>query len=315
MTSSAPTLQELLSHRVILVTGKGGVGRTTCTAALALTAARAGKRVMVAEIQEPTRQTWSPLARLFEESLLPSDSTPLAEGLWGVMLDSRKGTEAFLGSVFNVKALARLAMRTPPLLRFLDAAPSFHEMGIFYHVMEILRAQDHEGAHLYDLLVVDMPATGHTLALTGLPRVLLSLVNRGPMARALREGNQVLKDPAQTTALVVTIPEPLPVSETMELVDGLRASTVAVGGVVVNRIPRDPFTPQERLALADILPREPIAGRVEVDRISRARDSLDRLERGLDFPMIFVDEQPESDASSVLRGMASQLGGLLGGTS
>ncbi len=89
--------------------------------------------------------------------------------------------ELFAHSVLKVAALAKAAASSNALRRLMDAAPSFREMGLFYHLLTFLR-----GPH--SLLVVDMPATGHTLALTGLPKLLQRVFPRGPIQHALKEG-------------------------------------------------------------------------------------------------------------------------------
>ena len=284
---------DLTSRRVVLMTGKGGVGRTTLSAALAKAAAREGRRVLVAEVGEPSEQDQSSLAELF--GLPQFETTPrhLAERIDGVMLDSERGTELFLASVLKLKALARLAVRTKPLLRLLHAAPSFHEMGIFYHLLSLLEARDGGGAHRHDLVIFDMPATGHSLALTRLPKILLRLVPVGPMADALRAGQAILNDPAKGVACVVTLPEALPVTEALELLEGLRDSDVAVGAVVANCVPENPFSDEERAALTDLLGDGPLLGSSELERIDRADASLERLRENVKAPLLALDERPE----------------------
>ncbi len=293
---------------MILVTGKGGVGRTTVAAALAMRAAEAGHRVLLAEIEEPAHIESSPLARIFGEHTFDDRPRELRPGIDAVLLRTERGTELFLTSVFRVRALARLALRTPALLRFLHAAPSLHEMGIFNHVLSLAERQEASGRPRYDMTIIDMPATGHTLALTGLPRVLLRLVARGPIAERLRQGQALFNDPARAAACVVTLAEPLPVSEALELMEGLEETGVAVGAVLVNRVPADPFTDEERAALTDLLAGGPVRGSVELERIARARESLDRLRVAVRVPVIVVPEHPDDGetAEAVARGLAPE---------
>lgn len=295
------SLQTILDRRVVLVSGKGGVGRTTVTAALARAAAAAGRRVLVAEIEEPATQSQSTLARMFGREVLPTRPVLLGPGVHGAMLSTETGTERFLSDVFRVETLARLALRNAALRRLLHAGPSFHEMGVFYHLLDLIRAELPDGRPRFDMVLVDMPATGHTLALTALPDILLRLVRRGPIAAALREGQGWLNDPRTGCAVVVTIPEPLPVTEALELVDGLRATRMAIAAIVVNKIPPDPFSAEERAALADLLPEGPLYGKEELERLRRARTSLDRLRssttaRVLAIPHFPVDGTAAADA-------------------
>ncbi|MCB9780494.1 MAG: ArsA family ATPase [Alphaproteobacteria bacterium] len=290
------SLVPILDRRVVLVSGKGGVGRTTASAALARAAARAGKRVLVTEIEEPAAQTQSSLARMFGREVLPTRPVLLAPGIHGCVLSTEHGTEQFLGDVFRVQTLARMALRNAALRRLLHAGPSFHEMGVFYHLLHLIRMTSPDGRPRFDFIVLDMPATGHTLALTGLPDILLRLVRRGPIASALREGQGWLNDRRTGTAIIVTIPEPLPVTESLELVAGLRSTRMDVGAIFVNRIPVDPFDDAQRAALAELLPDGPLYGKEELERLERARLSIERLREHARVPLVFV---PQFDADGV----------------
>ncbi len=302
--SHQDALDQLLARRVILVAGKGGVGRTTVAASLAKVAAQRGKKVLLGEFEEPTGFRSSPLAACFGRSVFPTTPLKIAEGVHGMTIESELGMEFFLTGLFKVPALSRLALRTPALRNMLRAGPSFHEMGLFHHMLTQLEEQDGEGHNRFDLMVVDMPATGHALALTGLSSILLDLVSRGPIAQALRDGRAIFYDPKQCVACVVTLPEPLPVSEGLELIEGLHRTEMGVGAVVANRIPVDPFTPEERVAVDEILEGHQPRGLTLVERIRRAEGSMERLEGSLDLPLIRLMEVDEDD---VIGGITLQL--------
>jgi arsenite-transporting ATPase len=299
-------LASLFSRRVILVAGKGGVGRTTLSSAMALAAVQQGKKVLLAEFEEPAGFRASPLADHFGRSVFPSSPVPIAEGLHGVTITAELGIELFLTGLFKVPALSRLALRTPALRNMLRAGPSFHEMGLFYHMLMQIREKEPSGADRFDLMIIDMPATGHALALTGLSSILLELVRRGPIADALRDGRSVFYDPAQCAACVVTLPEPLPVSECLELIQGLRNSEMTVGAVVANRVPTDPFSAAEREALDGLLEGRVVRGLTLVERIRRADGSMARLRDAVRVPMIVV---PDFDLEPCFRAAAEHLAG------
>ncbi len=297
-------LQPIFDRRVVLVAGKGGVGRTTTTSAMARAAAASGKRVLVTEIEEPATQAQSSLARMFGREVLPTRPVLLAPGVHGCMLATETGTERFLADVFKIQTLARLALRNAALRRLLHAGPSFHEMGVFYHLLHLIRQELPDGRPRFDFILVDMPATGHALALTGLPDILLRLVRRGPIAAALREGQGWLNDPHTGCAVVVTIPEPLPVTESLELVEGLQSTHMTVCCLVANRVPRDPFDAEERAALEDLLPDGPLYGKEELARIDRARGSLQRLQASTGARVVAVPEF-EADGRGAVDAMAA----------
>jgi arsenite-transporting ATPase len=232
----------------VLITGKGGVGRSTLTAALALVAQRAGKRVLATEIGEDN-EDYSPLAAHFGRQRLPPVPEEIAPGILGVTMLARTGQEQFLRDVLHAGPFAKAVLSSETVRRLLNAAPGFREMGVYYQLLTFLRARRHDKTPAYDLILVDMPATGHALSLTSLPELLLKLVPRGPVADALREGIGYLNDPKQAAAWVVTLPETLPVSECLELIEGLKKVNMPIGGVLLNRVPIDPFTAAEREAL------------------------------------------------------------------
>lgn len=283
-----------LDRRVVFVTGKGGVGRTTMAAAMAVTQGANGRRTLLCEFEEPTRQTHSPLAQRFGRRALPDSPEAIAPGVDAVLLQSREGTELFLGTVLRVDALARLALRTPALLRLLQAAPSFHELGLFYHLLRVVQETNNRGQPRWERIVIDMPATGHALALTQLPELFLELVNRGPIADAMRQGQDIFYDPHQTAAVVVTLPEPLPVSEALDLLEGLRQTRIPIGAVIANRVPVDPFAPGEREALEGLLDRAPMGhdyqGCNELDRMDRSAAAMGRLRHQVHGPLLVVHD-------------------------
>lgn len=243
---------DLFGRRVALVTGKGGVGRTTLSAAMAVAAAKSGKRVLLTELGDPDGD-YTPLARIFGRDTLPADPEPLAPGIDGCVLWPRRGHEAFFRTVIPVGAVVRAAMNSGALRKLLDTAPSFREMGVFYHIYTLLEEKRSPDEPLYDVVIVDMPASGHTLGLTGLPERLLALMPTGPIADAMHRGLPYFTDPALCAAWVVTLPEVLPITESLELIEGLEGHNTPIGGILVNRVIEDPFTADERAALEPVL--------------------------------------------------------------
>lgn len=298
-------LTRLLNKRIILLPGKGGVGRTTLAGALALAAAREGNRTLLCEIGDP-EGGGSPLAQLFGRDRFNAQPAELALRLDGVHLWAPYGQELFLRHTLPGGRLIGAAMRSKALQTFLSAAPSFLEMGWFYHFMTLLEAKLADGSPRFQTVVLDMPATGHALALTALPDILQRLIQRGPVVEALQRGQRYLNNPEHTAAWVVTLPESLPVTEAMEMVAGLEDTKVPVGGIILNRCPVDPFTAAEREELAPYLADEDLFGSVAYHRIRRARAAEARLASELGRPLVKVPEL-QVDASHLLGAIASEL--------
>ena len=301
---SGVPLQELFTKRVVLMTGKGGVGRSSLTAALATLAQRKGVRVLVCDIGDDPND-YSPLARHFGRDRLPAHVEEVAPGIRGVVLLARSGQELFLKSVLRSGTLARAALSSEALRRLLSAGPSFKEMGVFFQLLTLLRAKRSGGEPEHQLVLIDMPATGHTLSLTGLPELLLRLVPRGPIAAALREGQGYLNDPKLGAAWVVAIPETLPVSECLELLEGLHKTGMPIGGVLMNRVPVDPFSAVERAALQSPLERINPLGAEGFRRPVLARREIARLKAGTKLAVIELQEFPH--ATDLLTGLTDAL--------
>ena len=152
-----------------------------------------------------------------------------------------------------------------------------------------------------------MPASGHTLGLTGLRERLLALLPKGPIADVLHEGRRYFVDPAVTGAWIVTLPEILPITECLELAEGLAEHDTPVGGIVVNRVLPDPFTPAEREVLAPFADR-PWFGMERYRRAPVADRALELLRQRTDLPIETVRELPLQGAALV-DAVAASLGG------
>jgi len=290
-------VHDVFKKRVALITGKGGVGRTTITAALARAAADQGQRVLVTEIAEPEGD-YTPLARLFGRDNLPIEPEELEPGVDGCVLWYRRGHEHFFERVIPVRAVVRAAMRSSALRKLLDSAPSFREMGVFNHMFHLAELREPDGAFTYDLLIIDMPASGHTLGLTGLRRRLLELMPTGPIAQVLDDGRAYFVDPDVTGAYIVTLPETLPVTECLELIEGLDDHGTPVGGIIVNRVLEDPFTPDERAALEPHID-ENLFGMARFRGIPNSAKALATLRKGTDQMIHEVPEYPLQESELI----------------
>ena len=171
--------------------------------------------------------------------------------------------------------LADAAMRSQALRKFLAAAPGFSDMGVMYRMLDLMRRKHPSGAPLYDACLIDSPATGHALALAQIPEFLTRVIPGGPIHRAAKQGLEMLTDPQVTGALVVTLPETLPVTEALELQKGLARRNFPMAGLVINRVPENPFSPEEREAVRRVMPvGQVVFGERELKRIERAEAAL-----------------------------------------
>lgn len=273
-----------------------------------MAAARHGKRVLLTEIGDP-EGGYSAVGRRFGHDALGHRPTRLAPNLDACQLWAPSGHEGFLRSVLPASGpLIRAALRSKSLGKFLGAAPSFQEMGVFQHLLMLIESTLKGGAPAHEVIIVDMPATGHALALTGLPQILLRLIPGGPMAKALRAGQAWLNDASRTAAWVVALPQHLPVTESIELLEGLRETGVTPGGVLLNRDPIDPFNEAEHAALERLEASGPFRGALEWHLLRDAAAEEARLRAECGAP---VWRLPELDAVPVEAALADTLYDLM----
>jgi anion-transporting ArsA/GET3 family ATPase len=228
----------LLDRRLVFVTGKGGVGKTTVAAALALLAAREGKRVLACEIDAK-----GSLPAAFEAPPVGFEPREVEPRLWLMAMD----TEASLAEYLRLNLRIPLVTRLGPLASMFDfvahAAPGVREIltvgKLAYEVRE----------RHYDLVVVDAPASGHIVGQLAAPRAIGDLVRVGLIRTQTDWMDDILTDPSTTGAVVVATPEEMPVVETIELVASIRARTeVDVAAIVINRVLPELFSrPEEAL--------------------------------------------------------------------
>jgi anion-transporting ArsA/GET3 family ATPase len=270
--------------RINLISGKGGVGRTTLAATLAKASAKEGKKTLLAELEDDSG--WdSPLARYFGRKHFQVEPHEIDRNLHAVCLSATTGQEKFLNGFLKLSSITQMVMGNQGVKWFLDGAPAFKEMGYFYHLLQQLNNSS------YERIILDMPATGHLIGLARLPNVLLKMMPVGPIAEKLKEGQKFFYDKTQTAAWVVTLPQALPVSEALELKDSLLKEQIPVGGYVLNRAPFNPFTTEEEAILESMSTKSKTHKlMIDLERIRRLREAEKRLS---DSDQVWV--APETD--------------------
>ncbi|HEV7762089.1 MAG TPA: ArsA family ATPase [Acidimicrobiales bacterium] len=221
-----PVAIDLLDRRLLFVTGKGGVGKTTIAAAVALLASRRGQRVLLCEVDAK-----GSMAQAFETGPTAFDEREISPGLWAMSMSTEASLKEYLSLQLKVPLLARIG----PLARTFDfvanAAPGVKEILVVGKLCWEVRS-----AH-YDLVVVDAPASGHIVGQLAAPQAIQELVRVGAVRDQTGWMLDILADPAQTGVVIVSTPEEMPVTETLELAGRLRTDTVAdLAAVVVNRV-------------------------------------------------------------------------------
>ena len=275
------TVEPIWSRELVLVSGKGGVGKTTLTAVMGQMAADAGRRVLIAEVT-PDLHTTSPLLSHFGHPR-PRTEEPfrISGQLYGIRIAPQSGHRLFLRQALKVRLLVDAAMKSAALTRFLMAAPTFPEIGVLFQIVHLIRQRR------FDHVIIDLPATGHALALASLPRVVHRVVPTGLIGDAIKEGLDILTSSSRCWAVIPTLPESMPVTETGELIESLHDCGIHVGAVVLNRIPNNPLTDAERNHLDDW------SAQNSQGRFLGARE-LVRLDRALAAQKMFRSGLPDT---------------------
>ncbi|MFM8957229.1 MAG: ArsA family ATPase, partial [Actinomycetota bacterium] len=227
------TLRALLSRRLVFVTGKGGVGKSAVSAALARVAAADGKRVLVCEMDDK-----GSLAAYLGRAELAFEPTEVQPGVFAMAMNTEDSLREYIRLFLRVPIIGSLT----PLARIFDfvanAAPAVKEIlavgKLCYEVRE----------HHYDIVIVDSEASGHFVAQVSAPDALATLVRIGIVADQTKWMSDLLHDPATSTVLAVVTPEEMPVVETIELRDRLsQATPIDFAGIIINRMPNDIVDP------------------------------------------------------------------------
>ena len=232
---STPLLESLLSRRLLVVCGKGGVGKTTVAATLAKLAADTGRTVLLVSTDGR-----GDAATLFERRNAGYREVELAPRLQGLTADFDALLADFVGSVSPVRMLGDRLLAVPAFRFFTRATPGLPDLLLLGKIREIFKRKKSTAREpKVDVIVLDAPATGHALSLIALPRTLLATVPAGPVRKLAEWLDALLSDPKDTALVVVSEPEDFAAKETEELIAGARErASLTTALVVLNRVGR-----------------------------------------------------------------------------
>jgi anion-transporting ArsA/GET3 family ATPase len=309
---------------LLFFTGKGGTGKSTMAAATALLAATHGRRVLLVDVDSKGSS-----AQLLEHANVGYSPVEVQPGVRAMAMDTEKSLREYLKLHLRVPVVGRVGPVAHAFEFVATAAPGVKEIltigKIAWEAREAI-----EGRADHDMVVVDAAASGHVVAQLAAPQTIRDLADVGPLRSQTDWMIELLSDAAITSVNIVTTPEEMPVAETIELVDRIRADThVHLGAVVVNRVLPELFTHRDE-ATFEALRSAPVVAELAADvgagveqvldgarlavELRRARaEHLDRLRDTVALPLLYVPYQfGGQQGIRVTRRIADDLGSELG---
>jgi anion-transporting ArsA/GET3 family ATPase len=283
-------MASILDKRLVLVNGKGGVGKTTVAAALGLLAARNGKRTIVCEVSDQER-----ISSALGSERVGHAEVEVAPGLSAISISPERAKREWLDHQLHSSALAGVLGQSRIFQYLTAAAPGLSELVTVGKIWELAQLERRSSkASPYDLVVVDAPATGHGLAMLSAPRTYADVARVGPIRRQATIIHKFVTDPASTGVVAVALPEEMPVNETLDLGERLREEMkMSIGAIVANGVYPERFSSAEAEQLVSLDGRGSPAARAalraalfEHRRARGQRGELRRLKRAADAPVV-----------------------------
>ncbi len=310
-------MTNILDKRLIFVTGKGGVGKSTVSAALGVAAARRGQRTIICEVAQQER-----MSSVFHSEGVGYHETEIANDLFAFSIDPQRALEEYLQQQIRIKPVYELMFKNRIFTYFAAATPGLRELVTIGKVWELAQLDRRvKRGVTYDTVIVDAPATGHGIGILRTPKTFSDIARVGPIKRQADAINNFITDPALTSVCAVAWPEEMPVNETIDLQRNLHAELgLDLDRVFMNGLYPELFDDTEAGVLRERLQQEESSngsnGSDQLDVLRRAalraalsehhradaqRTQLERLteesgERPVELPFLFT---PQLDMSAV----------------
>jgi len=310
---SSPAMSTMpLEKRIVFLTGKGGVGKSTVAAALGLVATRRGKRTIICEVAQQER-----MSSVFHTEGVGYHETEIAEDLYAFSIDPQRALEEYLLLQIKIKPVYDLMFKNRIFTYFAAATPGLRELVTIGKVWELaqLDRRVKRGAK-YDLVIVDAPATGHGIGILRTPKTFGDIARVGPIKRQADAIYDFITDSDLTSVCAVAWPEEMPVNETLDLRRNLHEELgLDLDRVFMNGLYPELFSEEEATTVRERLERDEAAngdGSVvlraalraslsEYRRATAQREQLQRLreesgEDVVELPFLF---RPQVDMEAV----------------
>ena len=271
----------LSEQRLWIVSGKGGVGKSTVSAALALASARSGKRTLVCEVNAVERITV-----FLERPQVGGDVQSIDENLWAVNVEPEQAMREYALMILKFQSIYKAVFENRFVRYFLRFIPSVQELVLLGKILFHLQEKLPDGRWKWDRIIMDAPATGHAISFLSVPQVLLDTVPPGPLSKEAQTMRNLLVDPKVTGAVLVTLPEEMPINETIELHRAFTENVKITPAVsVLNMFVPHRFTDRDEAEtppnLRDLVRHHHVREQASVA-------AQERLERELNLPVVTV---------------------------
>ena len=289
----------MLDHRFLLFTGKGGVGKTTVVAAIAVQAARRGYRPLLVELGHRAS-----MRSVFAAPDIGYEPRDVGHGVHAMSVDIDLAVVDYMADHIPSKRVAKAIAQNRVLERLFKAMPAVGEIATVNALRKQAHAVGPDGRPRWGPIIVDLDATGHALMFLELRSVVGGLMGSGPMKQLVDEVADMFADPKQTLLNLVTLPSELPVTETVELYERVAAQrSVTFGRVYVNRVPRQllpdgcagdvaALLKAARAAGDESLQADAIFAQRALTVLERSRALIEQLRTRVPLPIIEIPQRP-----------------------
>jgi anion-transporting ArsA/GET3 family ATPase len=287
------------SLQLLVVTGKGGVGKSTVSAALGAHLANRGRTVLLIEV-DPRES----LHHLLDTPPSGGEIMEAASNLYLQHLDPRELLDDLVRERLKVGALVRRVLQSPVHRHFTEGCPGLKETAVFGRALRLVEGHGPRRLRRPDVVILDAPASGHGVAWMAAPRLVAEVISSGPVGHMAAEITAFLENHERFGAIVVTTAEEMPVQESLELIDAMQTRLQNRPELVVANSLYPPC-PRRKA-------RDDLATRLWAHRRAVNEKELGRLRESWDGPIVEVPFEPV-DAGPVLVGLVgSHLASSLG---